>query len=152
MKFIKLKDTWTNPTKCQLCKKLTMVDVHGNGDCNHCGWSQSEDAVHNANIVRYPNRVPYSKAIQLYKAGKPFEPDFEDFVGMLKFYSEVEFYLDGIKYGVVYLGEDGVELFQDGTENYTRYKDYEDFERTAGINGALLKDLWSKVKNPYWLT
>jgi len=147
------KSEATIQKKCQVCSQITSVTKYKHNECVVCGWIHSNRSWEFPDRVIHPNLMPLNKAINLYKKGKALEPDFEDFIGMLKFYSEVEFWHNGTKYAVLWADNSGAwTLYNETTSESSYYKDYDDFAANAHINGRKLKDIWHEVKDPYWLT
>ena len=138
--------------KCHVCGQQVLIDQYGNGTpCVTCGWKQNNRGWEFPDRVIYPNLIPLNKAIQLHNAGKPLVPDFEDFIGGLMFYAEMEFWHNGTVYGVYFTNGD-IEMFNAETGKSLRYKDKNDFHVNANIDGRKLKDIWHEVKDPYWMS
>ncbi len=141
--------------KCAVCGQMVTVRSDRVNECQHCGWIVAAQAAEQPNIIAIPNFISLNKAQQLYQAGKPLIPDYDDFIKMLDFYGEVEFRYNGIRYGVATnLGDDGkyyIELFIVDGEVVCKYLTLEEFAAKANINGVLLKDLWPQVTNADWL-
>ena len=85
---------------CDVCGRPVAVDASGNAECGNCGWVQDEIHRNNPDSVIYPDLVSLNKARKLYKQGKPFKPDFDDFLEALYAYSEMEFKYGGVQYEV----------------------------------------------------
>lgn len=138
--------------KCPVCETLVMVNKIGNGDeCPHCGWVQNIGNLEFPDRVECPNLISLNKAKKLYQKGKPFTPDFEDFIDGYIFYGEMEFTYNDITYGVMGVENIGVEFWGMNTDKYETFKDIEEFKLKAQIDGKLLKDIWHEVKNANWL-
>ena len=137
--------------KCAVCGQAVAVQNNRANECQHCGWYVAPQAEETPDEVAMPNFVSLNKARQLYQAGKPLIPDYDDFIKMLDFYGEVEFYYNLVRYGVATNpGDDGeyyIELFIVDGEVVCKYLTLEEFAAKANINGVLLKDLWPQVKN-----
>lgn len=110
--------------------------------------------MHRPERVVYPNVMPYSKAKRFYNDTQVLpSPDLDDFIGMLNFYSEVEFYHDGKKYGLLLIidndkNEKLLSFYQWGDlESVQDYRSDDDFRENAHINGKLLKDIWDEIEN-----
>ena len=88
--------------------------------------------------------------------------EFEEFLQLLESYGELEFYYKCIKYGVLRLNDDYTRgkdqewhrskdyyvIYEaNNAERGWTYKNIEGFALHANINGALLKDIWTDVKN-----
>ena len=139
-------------SKCAVCGHSVMIDEIGNGDnCQYCGWAQNIGNLEFPDRVECPNLVSLNKARKLYKEGKPFIPDFDDFIDGYNFYGEMEFTYKGITYGLMGVENVGVEFWGMNTDKYEIYKDIEEFEQKAHINGKLVKDIWDEVENANWL-
>lgn len=141
--------------QCDVCGNIVYVDQFGGGICNNCGWIQDSASKERTDI---PTSIIISlnKARQLYKEGKPFKVDFDDFINAFMFYGEMEFYYNKICYGICWTGEgDGVRFWASDVPIKERvtieFASPEDFIANARIDGILIKDLWDKVENPYYL-
>lgn len=155
-KYFKYDDPYAKNIigKCDVCGNIVMHDEFGNGECNKCGWLQEKLGVEYPERVIYPNIVSLNKAKKLYEEGKNFKPDIDDFVEGLKQYGEMEFKYRGNIF-VVFRYTDYFEVVFDADgisfEKQT-FKTYEDFINKANINGRLLKDIWSEIENPYYMS
>lgn len=138
-------------TKCPVCEKNTLKDKYGYGECENCGWNIDKLNIKHKNSVIYPNLISLNKARKLYKEGKPFIPDFEDFIDAYNFYGEMEFTYNGITYGLMGMENECVDFWGMNTDKYETFKDIEDFAKKAKIEGKLVKDIWHEVKNANWL-
>lgn len=137
---------------CAVCGTEVYVDSIGNGDeCPNCGWINCACYEEFPDRVMCPNLIPLNKAKKLYAEGKPFMPDFDDFIGGYNFYTEMEFAYKGIMYGVMGVENVGVEFFEIDTGKGETFKDIDEFVQKAQINGKLVKDIWQEVKNVNWL-
>ncbi len=137
--------------RCPVCGNSMIVNRLGDGDkCSKCSWVKSIFHEEFPDRVMCPNLIPLSKAKKLYAEGKPFLPDYEDFIGGLNFYGEMEFYFGGERYGVMRTDK-GVEFFSLTGEFFEILKDEEDFENNANIGGKLLKGIWHEVQDANWL-
>ena len=88
-------------SKCAVCGHMVMIDEIRNGDkCSNCGWVQNIDGLEFPDRVERPNLVSLNKARELYKEGKPFMPDLDDFIDGYNFYGEMEFTYQGKTYMV----------------------------------------------------
>ena len=85
---------------CSVCGRKIKKDVYDQGDCPFCKWKNNHFADINPNKVFYPNLISLNKAKQLYKAGKPFEPNLDEFIEALFSYSEMQFEYKGTYYAV----------------------------------------------------
>ena len=139
-------------SKCPVCGHVIFMDSVGNGDkCKNCGWDHSKLHDEFPDRVMCPNLISLNKARKLYKEGKPFIPDFEDFIDGYNFYGEMEFTYKGITYGLMGIENEGVEFCGMNTDVYEMFKDIEEFEQRAQIDGKLVKDIWNEVENANWL-
>lgn len=139
-------------SKCAVCDHSVMIDEIGNGDkCPNCGWDHAKIHEEFPDRVMCPNLISLNKARKLYKEGKPFTPDFDDFIDGFNFYGEMEFTYQGITYGLMRTKNVGIEFWGMNTDKYEIYKDIEEFEQKAQINGKLVKDIWDEVENANWL-
>ena len=139
--------------KCSVCGYPVMVDEIGNGEvCANCGWRQDSAAKKLPDDVGIANPISLNKARRLYKEGKPFEPDFDDFIEFCEMYGEVEFKYSGRLF-VIDRGNNETILF--GEDNGftqervipTVFANIDEFADKASIDGVLVKDLWHKIKN-----
>lgn len=148
-KFFKYEDPneKNNLKVCDVCGKVVAIDQFGYGECENCGWIQDPATIKFPNSVTYPNRVSLNKAKELYKQGKKFEPDIDDFIAGLMMYSEMEFYYENKYYGVCCVN-DKIEFFEDENfDNMQIFANTNEFKEKANIDGKLLKDIWKDVKN-----
>lgn len=152
MKVKDIKETYTIDSKCQVCGSNVKVDQTGNGDiCQTCGWIQSSIHEEFPDRVICPNLLPLNKAKSLYKEGKPFIPDFDDFICGYNFYGEMEFTYNGKRYGLMGIESVGVELFEIDTDNCQTFKNIDEFKSNAKVGDKLIKDIWNEVTNAFWL-
>lgn len=139
---------------CEVCGKTIKKDVYEQGECPFCGWYNCILNDEYPDNVAYPNLISLNKAKKLYREGKSFEPNLDEFVEALHFYSEVQFEYKGIHYGVVlvgYNGEfEGIEMFKINGDGVV-FKTDEDFKNNAKIGNEYLKDIWDKTTDRYWL-
>lgn len=143
---------YNTKTKCPVCDSLIFVDNNGNGEkCSNCGWDHSKLHEEFPDRVICPNLVSLNKAKKLYKEGKPFLPNFEDFIRGYNFYGEMKFSYDGVTYGLMGIADKGVEFCGINTNKYEIFKDIEEFTQKAQINGKFVKDIWNEVENANWL-
>ena len=139
-------------SKCPVCGNIIFIDSAGNWNkCSNCGWDHSKIHEDFPDRVMCPNLISLNKARELYKEGKPFTPDFQDFIDGYNFYGEMEFTYKGATYGLMGNADESVEFWGMNTDIYEVYKDIEEFEQKAQINGKLVKDIWSEVENANWL-
>ena len=138
--------------KCPVCSHSVMIDEIGNGNnCPRCGWVQNIGNLEFPDRVECPNLISLNKARKLYKEGKPFTPDFEDFIGGYNFYGEMEFTYNGITYGLMGIENEGVEFWGINTDIYQMFKNIEEFAEKAKVDGKPIKDIWNEVENANWL-
>ena len=50
------------------------------------------------------------------------------------------------EYGVFHT-KDGIEFFENNNSNVQNFVSYDDFKNKAQINGKLLKEIWTEIKN-----
>ena len=139
---------------CSVCKEMIKKDVYDQGDCPYCKWKNNFLADENPNRVIYPNLISLNKAKKLYSEGRPFEPNLDDFVEALFFYSEVQFKYKNIYYEVILASENDEEIikmndFNGG--NLQTFKTKEDYINNAKVEGKLLKDIWADTTDRDWL-
>lgn len=153
-----------NEGKCDICKSPIMVDPFGNNTikpCEKCGWLQNVESKEYPTLVMHPSKVSYASAIEQFRKGNKIKPTLGDFIGMYNAYGEVEFRHKGKLY--IFEKQDKYELAQVYVEKETEsgkiYKDasvqefdsLEEFESTAQIGGAFLRDIWDEVTGVNWL-
>lgn len=139
-------------TKCPVCNSIIFMDSAGNGDkCLKCSWVKSRMHEEFPDRVMCPNLISLNKAKKLYKDGKPFTPDFNDFIEGFNFYGEMEFTYKGITYGIMRIADEGVEFWGMNTDVYAMFNNIGEFAEKAKIDGNLVKDIWNKVENANWL-
>lgn len=140
---------------CEVCQKLIDVDVYGQGKCPYCGWSNCYLNEENPENVALPNLISLTKAKQLYKEGKPFEPNLDEFIEALHCYSEMQFEYNGVYYAVELIGfeteELKIQLYNSKTEETNIFIDDEDFKNNAKVDGKYLKEIWNDTTDRYWL-
>ena len=137
-------------TNCPVCETNTFKDKYGQGECESCGWHIDNLSKKNKNSVIYPNLISLNKAKRLYREGKPLKPDLNDFMEMLYFYSEVEFWYKGLNCCAT-LREDNRIEFGWSPENIFYFLDKDDFIKNAKIGNEFVRDIWDKVKNPKYI-
>lgn len=140
--------------KCAVCGAPILVFAFNGWSavpCEKCGWIQEKCYLENPDKIYAQNLVSLNRARKLYKANKPFTPDFGDFIEMLEHYGEVEFTYKGTRYGVVKQGEIGIEMYVMHGKEWQDFETIKDFETKASINGALLKTIWSDVTDADWM-
>lgn len=141
--------------KCSVCNNLYKIDKFDLYPCPICGWYNDFMCEENPDDVIYRNLISFNKAKRLYKEGKPFQPNLDEFIEALFYYSEVQFEYNGTYYGVVLTGTNDnntiIKMFQfDNKSSYT-FKTKEEFKNTAKIGNQYLKDIWDKTTDRYWL-
>lgn len=136
--------------KCVICGNSVLTDIYGQGRCFHCNWYNDVMDEENENEVIFPNLVSLNKAKRLYQEGKPFSPDLNDFMEMLYFYSEVEFWYKGLNCCVT-LKEDSKIEFGWSPDNVYYFADKDDFIKNAKIGNEYIQDIWDKVENPKYI-
>ena len=151
-KFFKYEDPYEkiDIKACDVCGKAVEVDQFGQGKCKNCGWEQDPSRVENPNTILFPNLVSLNKAKELYRKGKKLVPDFDDFIEALFMYSEMEFIYNNIYYEVFIKANNNIVLHS--SSNSQEYETKEEFKNKANIDGKLLKDIWSQVENPNYMS
>ena len=139
-------------SKCPVCSHVIFVDSGGKEvTCKDYEWDHSKIHDEFPDRVMCPNLISLNKARKLYKEGKPFIPNFEDFIDGYNFYGEMEFTYNGITYGLMGIENEGVEFWGMNTDTYEMFNDIEEFAEKAQINGKFVKDIWCDVENANWL-
>lgn len=142
-------------TKCPVCGNMCLKDQYGNGECENCGWKLDKYANKFKNRVIYPNLISLNKAKKLYSEGKPFEPNLDEFIEALYYYSEMQFEYNGVYYAVELVldgeNETNTSLYNSQTKVDTIFNDENDFKSNAKIGDKLLKDVWDDTTDRYWL-
>lgn len=138
--------------KCPICEHITLVDKFGNGDCENCNWILSELDSQWQNRVICPNLVSLQKARRLYNEGKALNPDLNDFLEGLYFYSEMEFKYNGLNCCLFLRSNTNKEIeFFWNSENVYYFSSKEDFIQNAKIGDEYVRDIWDKVENPNYM-
>lgn len=141
--------------KCEVCGNTVKVDVYEQGECNSCGWFNCFLNEKNPDNVASPNTLSLNRARQLYKEGKPFELNFDDFIKALYSYGEMQFEYNGTYYAVEFIridkDENNIQLYNSKTKESSIFKTREEFKNNAKVERALLKDIWNKTTDRYWL-
>lgn len=137
---------------CAVCGHTYLADIYDQGECPNCGWYNSYKIDNMPNRVVYPNLISLNKAKQLFKEGKSFEPNIDDILSGLYFYSEMEFWFKGINFNLFLDDDNGIE-FSWGPKPYETiyFKDREDFINNAKIGDKYLKDIWDQVEDPNYM-
>lgn len=138
-------------TKCPVCQSTTLKDQYNHGKCENCGWEIDNLSKKHKNSVIYPNLISLNKARKLYSEGKPFTPDFDDFIEGYNFYGEMKFTYKGVTYGLMGASNEGVEFWGVNTDTFELFHDINEFAEKAKINGKFVKDVWNEVENVNWL-
>lgn len=140
---------------CSVCGKIIKKDIYDQGNCPYCKWKNNHFAETNPNNVLYPNLISLNKAKKLYSEGKPFEPNFEEFIEALRGYSEMQFEYNGTYYAVEIVNDKNknliIRLYNSKTKETTLFNNDEDFKNNAKVDGKLLKDIWNDATDKYWL-
>lgn len=139
---------------CAICGHKYMADIYDQGTCKFCGWNNSYRVNEFADKVIYPNLISLNKAKKLYRENRPFEPNLDDFVEALFFYSEVQFKYKNLYYEVVLASENDEEIIKMDDFNgghLQTFKTKDDFTNNAKIDGKLLKDIWEETTERDWL-
>lgn len=140
---------------CAVCGNLTKVDIVRQGKCSNCGWQNSLMGEDNEDRVIYPNLVSLNKAQELYKQGKPFDPNIYEFFEAYHFYGEMQFIYKGIRYGIISAcredNEDAIDFFEINCTESQVFESDEDFIQNAKIGDEYVKDIWDQTTERYWL-
>ncbi len=142
-------------TNCPVCGNECLKDQYGNGECNNCSWNLDSYGEKYPTRVTYPNLISLNKAKKLYSEGKPFEPDFDDFIDALYNYSEMQFEYKGVYYAATLVengnNEYSIELYNQNTKETIFFNNDEDFKNNAKVDGKLLNDIWDETTDRNWL-
>ncbi len=128
---------------CEVCEQTFSTEQRA---CPHCGWVNGNAGIrYDPDEIYFENNfVTRNKARALYRAGKPIQPDFDDFLQCMKVYGELEFYLHGKRYGVLQYGK--IYFYQwDVEESEQTFSTIEAFGANANVDGIPLRDLWQDV-------
>ena len=138
-----------NIETCCVCGKPAFADGCKFIKCPYCNFEieQSWDKAHPEKIT-YPLLVSVSRAREQYRAGKPFQASFEEFLEGLDFYAEMSFRHGGLLYYVMF-SEGKICVGHDDV--YQLYDTVEEFAQKANIDGRLLRDIWDEVENPSYM-
>lgn len=141
--------------RCEVCSRVIDVDIYKQGRCPFCGWWNCVLNEESPDDIAMPNLIPLDKAKQLYNEGKPFDPDFDEFIRALNSYGEMQFEYDGTYYAVEYAydenNQEKIQLTNLQTNQRWLFENDEDFKQAAKINGEYLKDIWDHTTDRYWL-
>jgi len=140
--------------KCEVCQKVMYVDIYKQGKCPYCGWFNCFLNEENPDMIAMPNLISLNRAKQLYGEGKPFEPNFDEFIEALHAYGETQFKYNNIYYAVELVetetGETKISLYNSKTKENTPFNSENDF-KNAIVNGKPLKEIWDQTTDRYWL-
>ena len=140
---------------CAVCKKNYVTSDLDINPCPFCGWYNDPFCEKNPDNVIYRNLISFNKAKQLYSEGKPFEPNLDEFIEALFFYSETQFEYKGTYFAVELVGKNkdelNIKLYNSKTKESQIFKTKDDFKNNAKIDGKLLKDIWDDTTDRYWL-
>lgn len=141
--------------RCAVCGSLTKADIFRQGECPNCGWQNSLMGEDNEGRVVYPNLVSLNKARELYKQGKPYEPNIYEFFEAYEFYGEMQFVYKGIRYGIISAmkedNEDAIDFFRINCTESQVFESKYDFIQNAKIGDEYVKDIWDATTGRYWL-
>lgn len=135
---------------CEVCGKTIYVDIYKQGECPYCGWWNCFLNEENPNSLAMPNTISLNKAKKLYAEGKPFQPDFDDFIACLINYGEMQFEHNGTYYAVEKV-KNGVDFYNSKTKESQLFNSENDFKSNAKIGNNFLKDIWNQTTDRYWL-
>lgn len=139
------------PKTCSVCNESFLVDQFGQGECPNCNWYTDTLSEKNKNEVTYPNLISLNKAKQLYKEGKPFKPDLNDFLEGFDMYGEMQFIYKNIDCELFRSNNEGGISFYYEEGNEILFKNKEDFIQNAKIGDEYVRDIWDKVENPKYM-
>lgn len=129
--------------KCNVCEREIPESANYS---EHCGWVQHTKPSDPDKQYWDRNFVTLHKARQLYAAGKPIQPDFDDFLKCMHVYNELELYCRGKHYGLLHLPNDTWDFYEWNVDiGCQTYESIEEFAQKANIEGELLKDIWDEV-------
>lgn len=141
--------------KCAVCNKNYLTSDLDLNPCPYCGWYNDSFCEENPDKVIYRNLISFNKAKQLYKEGKPFEPNLDEFIEALFFYSEMQFEYNGTYYAVELVGnneeENNIQLYNSQTKESQIFISKTDFKNNAKVGEKYLKDIWEETTDRYWL-
>ena len=140
---------------CSVCGKEIKKDIYEQGKCPYCNWKNNHLADVNPESVIYPNLISLNKAKKLFKEGKSFEPDLDEFLEALHNYYEMQFEYNGIYYAVELKRDKQkdlkISLYNSQTKQTQFFDTDEEFIENAKIEDKFLKDIWEKTTDRYWL-
>ena len=146
--------------KCPICGRTiftisgNQVDKnggYGDGSYCQCGWTKTYGGELEPDKLDYPNYISLNEAKRRYKAGLPLTPTYDDFIEMFKYWTELVFYYRGVKYGVIWDRDYSVYIYVWGGDTVCHCSTLDEFIAKANINGVLLKDIWSEIKDVDWM-
>lgn len=141
--------------ECEVCSQIIDVDVYGQGGCPNCGWWNCFLNEENPSRITMPNLVSLNKAIKLYKEGKPFEPNFDEFIEDLHSYGEMQFVYNGVLYAVELVCDEDkktkIQLFNSQTKQSQFFENGNEFKNNAKIGSEYLRNIWEQTTDRYWL-
>ncbi len=144
--------------KCPICGRMiftlygNQVDQNGersDGCFCQCGWHKTCGGELKPDKIDFPNHISLNEAKRRFQAKQPLTPTYDDFIAMLRYWTEIQFFYLGIKYGVC-LDRESVYIYVWGGDVVCEYPTIEEFAAKANINGMLLKDLWPQIKDVDW--
>lgn len=134
--------------KCAVCGQTYMADIYDQGKCENCGWYNGMIYGERPDDVIFSNMLSLNRARQLYKENKPLKPGLDDFLAMLYFYSEVEFWYNGLECCVSLGGDNETKIeFGWSPESTCYFSNKDDFIQNAKIGNEFVRDIWDKVEN-----
>ena len=139
------------PKTCSVCNESFLVDQFGQGECPNCNWYTDTLSEKNKNEVIYPNLISLNKAKQLYKEGKPFKPDLNDFLEGFDMYGEMQFIYKNIDCELFRSNNEGGISFYYEEGNEILFNNKEDFIQNAKIGNEYVRDIWHLVENPSYM-
>lgn len=139
------------PKTCSVCDESFLVDQYGQGECPNCGWNNDRLSEERPDEVIYPNLLSRNKARKLYKEGKPFKPDLNDFLEGFDMYGEMQFRYKNFDC-CLFRGNSEYEIeFGWSPENIYYFSNKEDFIKNAKIGDEYVKDIWDLVEDPSYM-
>ena len=132
---------------CDVCKLIIIVDGFGIGTCSRCGWHNVDHNVEHPDEWCWTNIVSLNRARKLWKEGKKFKANFEEFLHGVEVFGHMEFYYKKRHYGVL-REVNSIDFYEwDIVEGFQSYQTIEEFAEKAHIGGKFLREIWDEVEN-----
>lgn len=138
-------------TNCPVCNHITLVDKYGDGECKNCSWIIENLPNRFKKTVAYPNLISLDKAKKLYKEGKTYTPDLNDFLEALDFYGKMTFTYKDIECELYRISNEGGISFYYDKGSHDEFLNKEDFIKNAKIGDEFVRDVWEQVKDPNYM-